>query len=794
MSPASATIDLKGDDKGLNRTLADGEKRVKRYAADVGDTLAKADGKATASSKKLGQARKQGLDQATSGNRAYRDELNKTGQAQTTAFGPGMVGNLAKVALGYVGISQAISLVTRAIADKQEMENRSRDVTITVADAQIKALRNLGVVSDEEREDFVTRMRTLNAETQPAGGLPTIFAAASSGLSSSFGNVDATEAAIRASARIAPESAEEIEGITKALLHLGKATGTMDAEKNLGFMLGVSGQAAVTSPKLVAQNLVPAIIGVTGKGGTAQEAGAIVAAMTQGLADAVGAMSGTAAISIASQLKAFLPEEDLFKFSADGQRELDVAATGLASTLERIRFLQETPLAREEFLSKASFEQKAGTPIEQMLTGGEAPTALALESALKNIPKAADSAAIARDMIRGVNMPFEQGVAAGQRAMDSIVGQLEGTEIGQARASAGVFSAEQLDKVLSAAGMGYIQRTATAIDRRVSVMTGRTNEQAFKAPVARFARDLVLEAERGRAPAENIEQAQVLLRGIGRTLRGYLGDERVDKLVERGLIEKGPPNAAAGGAFGGGAFEDVDNRISMIRTNPKSDEGWAEEFINQKEEWVQGQADRDLEESQAQAARDLEESLKTPFELLQDKLDVFDRLFQGKAISEDTRGRAIDRAFEEADIPDFDTAPGLESPKTAADFQGIFDRRMEGMATKFFEGAISLDMLDRFRADAGRDLVEGLRGAEEPAQDDRGFQSRFEGISEAYNRISAAAASRPAEDQAVKAAERAAAANEAAAVKAAELLKNEQEVKGVLIEIRDKPPFPGIMA
>lgn len=149
-------------------------------------------------------------------------------------------------------------------------------------------------------------------------------------------------------------------------------------------------------------------------------------------------------------------------------------------------------------------------------------------------------------------------------------------------------------------------------------------------------------------------------------------------------------------------------------------------------EEIQSRIDQLAERKRQQELDDigmnLEERLKTPLELLDDKLAGFGRLFGAGVISEDTRDRAIDQAVLEA-------APGLGAP----------------------------------------------------AEDDGGFQSRFEGITAAFSRIQAAAASRPAEDRAVKAAERAAAANEAAAVKAGEMAKNGQEVKGVLIEIRDKP-------
>ncbi len=383
--------------------------------------------------------------------------MREAGSAGKSAFGSNAVGQLRNMVAGYLGVSAAIRMVTASIADKQEVEKRSRDFTITAADAQIKALRNLGPVSDKERADFIKQIQKLSAETKPAGGLATIYSAASTGLSSSGGNVKATMAAVRAAARIAPESPEEITAISGALLHVGKATSTQDAMKNLGFLLGVGKSAAVTSTEKIATNLSPAIIGVTGFGGTAREGASVVSALTQGMADKEGRQSGTAAISLGKQLREALP--------------------ALGSTLERIRHMQGNPLAREEFLGGASFESKALIPIEQMLAGGQAPTAQFLEQALKAIPRAVDAAPIAKSMIRGVNQPFAQRVAGGQRALETGLEELDQSAAGRARAKAGDYSAENLDKLLAKTDMGWARRKAAMFDYHID---RGTNQEAFQ--------------------------------------------------------------------------------------------------------------------------------------------------------------------------------------------------------------------------------------------------------------------------------------------------------------------------
>ena len=193
-----------------------------------------------------------------------------------------------------------------------------------------------------------------------------------------------------------------------------------------------------------------------------------------------------------------------------------------------------------------------------------------------------------------------------------------------------------------------------------------------------------------------------------RRLTTELEDGGVDKSADQKRLDelKG---------IGGGEREEIQSRIDQLAERKKKQE--------------LEQEGKNLEEE----GKNLEESLKTPFESFQDELDRFGRLFQGGAIDEETRDRAIDRAVHQV-------APGLGDPE----------------------------------------------------EENRGFQARFEGISAAYNRISAAAASRPAEDRAAKAAERAAVANEAAAVKAGEIAKQGQIQNGILGEIRDKLPPPAV--
>ena len=377
---------------------------------------------------------------------AHRDMAaqGKTATSGLVNWARGLVGLVA----GYASVQTAVRAVTAVIKDQEQLQERSRQKTETIAEAQIGSLRNLGPVSQEARADFVKRMENLATEVAPAGGLKTIYQAASMGLSASGGDVVATEEAIRTAAKIAPELPQELMAISEALLHLSKATKTSDAKANLGFLLGLGQQAAVTSMEKISSNLTPGVIGVTGYGGTAQEAGAIVAGLTQGMADPEGRKAATASINLAKQLDAYFQENNLVTEQTD-------------STIEQIRYMQQDATARAKFLSKASFETKAQVPVEQLLGVAERGDATRrfVDLALPKMVAGAQATATAEAMIAGIRQPLEQQVAESTRKREAGRETLEaGTVGGKTAAVQAAYDWAKLSEDLKAAGVGIARR------------------------------------------------------------------------------------------------------------------------------------------------------------------------------------------------------------------------------------------------------------------------------------------------------------------------------------------------
>ena|GEM_PF-5178631 len=424
-----------------------------------------------------------------------------------SGFG-GWIKGLAGVAAGYLSVRMAIQAVIRTIEDKEQRQREARDYSITVAEAQAMAIRNLGNVSGEAVDDFTRRMEKLAKETKPAGGLATIYQAASTGLSSSGADVDLTERAVRAAAKISPESAEGIDRLTQALLHLNKATGTRDAEKNLGFLLSIGQQAAVTDPAKIAQHLVPGVIGTSKYGGTATESGAILAAITQYMGDREGRKSATAGRNLAKQLAEFLPEETTYKYEKDrrgrARKVVDVEGTGLKSTMDRIKYLQEHPQARTQFLSGASFSSHADAPVKMLLGEMGLGQADPLEKILGAMPSPDEYSAQFRQQAANLARPSEQTVAAGQRGIDTTVEELQRSIGGMRDQLAGLYSDENMVKVLRASGAGW---WSTFGSERMHEMKNLQGKGAGEYQMQVDLRRARLQAQ---GTPESIQQAQIL--------------------------------------------------------------------------------------------------------------------------------------------------------------------------------------------------------------------------------------------------------------------------------------------
>lgn len=393
----------------------------------------------------------------------------KSGFEKVTSSMDGGINALTRMAAGYLTVQTAISGVTAAMQDLEEQRRRSREGTTDQADAQRNMLRNLGNVSDAEQLQFMSKLQDMALRRSPSGGVKTVYNMTATGLSASGADREKTLAAVDMALQFAPDNPEAATSITGALLHMSKATGRSDMLENLGFLKLAGEQAAITDWDKIAQNMSPAIIGATSFGATPQEALALVASITQGSADKMGAESGTAAISLAQQLEKFLPTEDVYgQVAVPGRkgkrRGLVTKGTGLETLGERIQYLQENPLEREKFLENLTLEKKSLGPVMQILEGPQTMGGKAYADAFAaaNMPFE-KMAELATTKIEQMGKVYEQQVAESSRGAE-VRGELAKTQTpsGRERSIEGGFTSEKLDTMLKDHGVDYWSRTLEA--------------------------------------------------------------------------------------------------------------------------------------------------------------------------------------------------------------------------------------------------------------------------------------------------------------------------------------------
>lgn len=390
-------------------------------------------------------------------------ESEKVGRQQEGMLTSG-VQKLAGMAAGWVSVSSALQLANAELRAHIELQDRASSTQTQAANTQIKFLRNLGMVSGGERQAAIDRIGQISQRTgvtQRDLNLAASTAVSARGDLSIGQSLDAVEMA----ARIAPEDVGELTSVAGGLLDISSLTKTADMRHNAGFMTSLAAQARVTNLQSVSQNLVPGAIGVAARGGSAEEAAALVATLTSGMKDATGAMSGTAAIQLANQLATFTP--------AKGE-----------STAERLRHLQNNPALARAFLAQASFEQKSLASVENLLGLGRDRSLADLYE--RNITSFGDPTAMASNaeqFIAGI-----QGVDIQQRAARerSIARRSETADLANVAGADESQAIGIMDRALQDAGFGVGRRWNDRWGARMDAALGITHDDVASSAISRL--------------------------------------------------------------------------------------------------------------------------------------------------------------------------------------------------------------------------------------------------------------------------------------------------------------------
>jgi len=289
----------------------------------------------------------------------------KAGQKTKGGFDSalGTLGKFTGAIAGVGGVVGGVSLAARQLYVEfqriKELQQTDADKQVEFEHTIVQAVRNAGGLFDgAEIKDIALG---LEKET---GVAPVKIAEAISSALSARGATNKGQAqeaidATRASLKFAPElSAENSAFVAGAGIDISKRFG-FDPEESIGFLQNVGSLARVTDLNSLAQNVAPAVNNLSQFGNTGQEAGSLVSAITQGVGDFTGRMSGTAAVQLAKQI-----------------RDRGIGD----STSSGIELLQNDEKLRKKFLEggvfdgkkfpKASFEAKADPTIRDLLTKG----------------------------------------------------------------------------------------------------------------------------------------------------------------------------------------------------------------------------------------------------------------------------------------------------------------------------------------------------------------------------------------------------------------------------------------
>ena len=336
----------------------------------------------------------QSLEKA--GNKG-KDSFQKAGNALT-----GGISKAITMITGAGGLLAVVKLVSDEFRNMQEMQTKMADVQVTLDTARQNLIWNMAGQEDKVK-GTIESLKKLAAET---GVTETTLTSAMATAVSAGGDPQGLGFdAVRAAARLRPSAPEDIPMITGSILDLAKLTGSQDAMTNAGLLRYVGKEARITDPMAQAMNIPAALIGTGLAGASTQESAALFGTITKQAADPVGRKSGTAAISLAVQMKEFFegaPEKaEEFQAKMDKKRkrkwDADVSEERRAMKFwesvpetegfgERLDILQQNPTVRKEFLKTASFQAKTGEVVKALISDPESITAKEYKGILGRMP------------------------------------------------------------------------------------------------------------------------------------------------------------------------------------------------------------------------------------------------------------------------------------------------------------------------------------------------------------------------------------------------------------------------
>jgi hypothetical protein len=322
-------------------------------------------------------------------------------------------------------------VVKNEYQDMVEAQRMASQVSVTVSQAEVGALRNLLPKNEAERDEFLKSMQALSADTGVS--LKDLYAR-SGGALSAKGDLPTQSAldAVKLSAQLVPENAGEGEAVAGATLDLMKLTGSKDPREALGLLMKVGQQSRIQNTGFLARNVAPALVTDLLRGDTPGEAGALYSTMTQAIVDPSGEKTRTAMTQLADQLAESLPDK--------------------GSTRARIEAIQQSKELQQKIIPDLKLESSARGPMEAFLKGQGQSMATYKEYLASAGTMQENAAMLDRQigLIRGT--PLQQ-TAQIDRAAQTTVETMAMADQDAARIGA---IREQMPKLLQQSGEGWL--------------------------------------------------------------------------------------------------------------------------------------------------------------------------------------------------------------------------------------------------------------------------------------------------------------------------------------------------
>lgn len=265
---------------------------------------------------------------------------------------------IMSMAASYVSVQSAIQLISGAMAAYNETLRESADLSTKMAVAQSDALKNMAGMTTAQKRGMIDKAGDISLRTGFADQ-SVLIDAMGAGVSAGGGE-QLTLSAIEAAARLTTNKPEQLKTFSAGAIDIGRAIGSTDSEKNLGFLLQAGAQARVVDPEQLAENMAPVVASAamrsrsTDKELVAREAAAIYTTLSKASTDVEGRSSTTAATQFMGHMETF------FKDRKDAP----------ITPMEQMQALATDEKLKKEFFKQDFGEEKYKAAFQAIVTEG----------------------------------------------------------------------------------------------------------------------------------------------------------------------------------------------------------------------------------------------------------------------------------------------------------------------------------------------------------------------------------------------------------------------------------------